>query len=78
MILSHDSIFERYREKLDRMMAALQFPYSKLQELSVVGSQRERPHDVFNDSMSEEDVEAMCNVLKKQRDGLQHLTDILT
>ena len=59
-------------------MAALQFPYSKLQELSVVGSQRERPHDVFNDSMSEEDVEAMCNVLKKQRDGLQHLTDILT
>ena len=60
------------------MMVALQFPYSKLQELSVIGSQRERPHDVFSDSMSEKDVEAMCSVLKKQRDGLQHLTDILT
>lgn len=60
------------------MMAALQFPHSKLQELSLIGSKEDRPQDVFSDSMSEEDVEAMCSVLRKQRDGLQHLTDILT
>jgi hypothetical protein len=43
-----------------------------------MGAQQDRPADVYSDFMSAEDVDAMCRVLKKQRDGLQHLTDILT
>ena len=43
-----------------------------------IGSQQDRPNDVYSDTISEEDIEAMCSVLQKQRDGLQHLTDILT
>ena len=53
-------------------------PHTELQELTAMGGQQERPADVYSDFISEEDVDAICRVLKKQRDGLQHLTDILT
>ena len=53
-------------------------PHTELHELTAMGGQQERPADVYSDFISEEDVDAICRVLKKQRDGLQHLTDILT
>ena len=68
----------RYRERLQRLLVALRGPHAKLQELSAIGSQQDRPSEVYTDTISSDDVEAICSVLKKQRDGLQHLTDILT
>lgn len=56
----------------------MRLPHTDLQELTAMGGQQERPADVYSDFISEEDVDAICKVLKKQRDGLQHLTDILT
>ena len=68
----------RYREKLEHLVAAMYQPHAKLQELLILQSQQCRPNDVYSDTIAEEDVEAMCRLLKQQRDGLQHLTDILT
>ena len=60
------------------MLAAMHQPHTKLQEILVLQSQQSRPNDVYSDTMADEDIEAMCRILKQQRDGLQHLTDILT
>ena len=74
--ISHVSL--RYRERLEYMLAAMHQPHTKLQEILVLQSQQSRPNDVYSDTMADEDIEAMCRILKQQRDGLQHLTDILT
>ena len=68
----------RYRERLGKLSAGMRVPHTDLQELTAMGGQQDRPADVYSDFISEEDVDAICRVLRKQRDGLQHLTDILT
>ena len=72
------NVYFRYRERLGKLSAGMRLPHTDLQELTAMGGQQERPADVYSDFISEEDVDAICKVLKKQRDGLQHLTDILT
>jgi hypothetical protein len=59
-------------------MSSLRLPHAKLQELIVMQSQQEKPTDIYSDTIAPKDIEAMCMILKKQRDGLQHLTDIMT
>ena len=58
-------------------MVALQVPQAQLQDIFAMGSQQDRPPDIYSDLISSTDMDAMRNVLKMQRDGLQHLTDIL-
>ena len=74
----NDFTCTRYRERLEHLLADMYQPHAKLQELLILQSQQCRPNDIYSDSIAEEDVEAMCRLLKQQRDGLQHLTDILT
>ena len=62
---------------MERLLVALQIPQAQLQDIFAMGSQQDRPQDVYSDLISSADMDAMRKVLITQRDGLQHLTDIL-
>lgn len=70
---------QKCRDKLDKIVRAVQVPSVKLQELLIIQSQIDRTfHDVYDDDLSPEDVKKLCGALEKQREGLQYLTDILS
>jgi len=41
-------------------------------------AQQEFPQDVYADAPSEADLEALYDALRRQREGLEYITDILT
>lgn len=69
----------RYQEKVEELYSNAKGPYSKLQLLETSQSVVERQNDLFLSAPAfrEEDLESICTVLQKQREGLQHLTDIV-
>ncbi|CAE7723743.1 Nup54, partial [Symbiodinium microadriaticum] len=69
---------QRYRERLDRLVRALQHPNEVIQRLMIVQSQLDRTGgDVYGKDPSPREEEMLVKALEKQRQGLQHLTDIL-
>ncbi len=116
----------RYRARLNEILAAMKSPYLEIQELannvvrvlSIVAAyistlhemrfsdldsnfhiqirvflslihtydhpfqppqaQQEFPQDVYSDAPSEADLEALYDALRRQREGLEYITDILT
>lgn len=68
----------RYRDNLERLCLALQSPSQKLQEIMTLKSQQERQSDSYADKVSQEDLDRLYDLLDKQREGLEHLTDIIT
>ena len=70
--------WSRYRERLDRLVRAMQHPNETLQRLMIVHSQLDRTGgDVYGKDPSPREEEMLVRALEKQRQGLQHLTDIL-
>jgi chromosome segregation ATPase len=69
----------RYREKVEELTSAIMVPYEKIQSLESSQAILERQSEAFalSSSVGEADMEELCAVLAKQRDGLKHLTDIV-
>jgi hypothetical protein len=52
-------------------------PRDKILRLVNVQAQREQTQQHFNQALDEDELEAVCTALDKQRQGLQILTDVL-
>ena len=50
-------------------------PYTNVRKSQ---AQQEFPQDVYSDAPSEADLEALYDALRRQREGLEYITDILT
>jgi len=68
----------KYRARLNDILAAMKSPYLEIQELANNVAQQEFPQDVYSDAPSEADLEALYDALRRQREGLEYITDILT
>ena len=68
-----------FRDRLERIKAAISEPYTKIQMLLSKQAQEEQEHHVDNYSVSENqnDIEKILLHLKYQREGLEHLSKIL-
>lgn len=66
-----------FRDQLRSLVARLQEPFKQLQDLSVSMALQDRQQDVFEDSVADEDVEALVRALKKQSEGLEQLAETL-
>jgi hypothetical protein len=40
--------------------------------------QQEFPTDAYTETCSEEDLQVLCDTLRRQREGLEYVTDILS
>ena len=63
-------------------MQAMQGPYIRMQELSnnmMIQQQQDNTiqKDNYSTSYNEDDIIVLCEALSKQREGLEHLTEIL-
>jgi hypothetical protein len=52
-------------------------PYLEIQELSDNLVQQEHASDVYADVPREQDLESLYDALKRQREGLEYITEIL-
>jgi len=67
----------RYRARLNQILAAMKTPYLEIQELSDNLVQQEHASDVYADVPREQDLESLYDALKRQREGLEYITEIL-
>lgn len=67
----------KYREKLDKLIQAFQDPSKKLHELMIVDKQIERKKEVYVESISDDDMQTLYNLLEQQRQGIEVLSDLL-
>ena len=68
-----------FRDRLERIKIAISEPYTKIQMLLSKQAQEEQEHHIDNYSISENqnDIEKILLHLKYQREGLEHLSNIL-
>lgn len=70
---------QRYYERLDRIKRAMRIPNDTMQKLITMQTQLDRtPGELYGKNPTLEEEEKLCRALDKQREGLQHLTTILT
>ncbi len=72
-------VIHRYRKRLDDIMQAMQRPYIDLQELSnnMIQQDNSIQKDIYSTNYNDDDLAVLCDALRKQREGLEHLTEIL-
>jgi len=68
----------RYRALLNQILGAMKAPYLQIQELSNTAAQQDMPQDVYADaSYDAQEMEALYDALRRQREGLEYVTEIL-